>query len=334
MSKILKNTTGSAIFINEIGQEVPASGQITVAEVDYLKLSSPDSVSQLDPLITSGDIVVNNGVEDLSISVGQYFIRYPDTSNSIYFSNGGDTYRDTTKTVNEALEEIRQRTVTSPEITAGVASTDIPFDENSNTFQIITGTATGVTVTLPDATLLPNGVAYEVYNSSSQPIVIRSYGGSILVTLNSDSLGTFKLEDSPNAAGSWIFTITSTTADGILSYVVTSGTLFITSSITDDLITGFSVQPASGRYSAFLSADIDISANNRIADGVFYADGVAIENTRRKVQGVSSNFQASMQSIGEITVDGTEVVDVRVAISSGTLTISQRSFILIRLGSI
>ena len=64
-----------------------------------------------------------------------------------------------------------------------------------------------------------------------------------------------------------------------------------------------------------------------------FVDGVGVTNTERRTQGVSSNFQSSQQTIGEVTVDGTEEVAVYAAVSGGSVDIKQRSLILIRLGS-
>jgi hypothetical protein len=141
------------------------------------------------------------------------------------------------------------------------------------------------------------------------------------------------LEDKTTTNGFWLLQTSSTTATGIQSFVVTSDTPFVTSNSLDDLITGFTVMPLSGRYAVWYSADIVISNNNRAAENVVYVDGVAIENTRRLTQGVGSNYEAAQNSVGEISVNGSQAVDVRVNVDAGSLTVNQRSLVLIRLGS-
>lgn len=74
---ILKNTTGSIIDISEMGVSIPASDQYLVNSTEYLQLSSTDALTELGTLITSGDIVVNNGVSDLSAIDGNNYIRFP-----------------------------------------------------------------------------------------------------------------------------------------------------------------------------------------------------------------------------------------------------------------
>jgi hypothetical protein len=91
--------------------------------------------------------------------------------------------------------------------------------------------------------------------------------------------------------------------------------------------------PVTGRYAVWFSADIDISQNNRLADCTIYNDGVAATDTKRTVQGVSSNFNSNFQTLGEVTVDGSKAIDIRVAISSGNLTVGGRTLLLIRLGA-
>jgi hypothetical protein len=65
--KILKNITGSSIFISDLGITIPTGGQIQIPLEEFGIYS--DSINLLD-FIRSGDIVVNNGVEDLDIIEG------------------------------------------------------------------------------------------------------------------------------------------------------------------------------------------------------------------------------------------------------------------------
>lgn len=77
MSKILKNTTITAVGLGVLGlPDIPANGQIEIQVFDYVLLASNDSVAYLDPLIASGDIVVNTGSTDLSAAEGKRFIRW------------------------------------------------------------------------------------------------------------------------------------------------------------------------------------------------------------------------------------------------------------------
>lgn len=72
MTRILKNTTGSPISVQDIGVTIAASGQYEFAPQDYALLQSSTDV---DAFVTSGDLVVNNGSSDLSAAEGLYYIK-------------------------------------------------------------------------------------------------------------------------------------------------------------------------------------------------------------------------------------------------------------------
>lgn len=104
MAKILKNTTGSDISLEITGVTVPASGQIEFNTEDFLELASDDSIAEISPLITSGDIVVNDGTSDLSVDDGNNFIKYPDQAENIQYDNVGSGLASTN--VKDAIDEI------------------------------------------------------------------------------------------------------------------------------------------------------------------------------------------------------------------------------------
>jgi len=72
MSKILKNNTGSPVSINDVGQTVPASSQLTIQPQDYLLYAASDDVITL---IGAATLTVNDGSNDLSISDGSKLIQ-------------------------------------------------------------------------------------------------------------------------------------------------------------------------------------------------------------------------------------------------------------------
>ena len=45
MSKILKNNTASPVNITDVGQIVPASGQLTIQPTDYLLYADSDNTN-------------------------------------------------------------------------------------------------------------------------------------------------------------------------------------------------------------------------------------------------------------------------------------------------
>lgn len=65
MSKILKNNTGSAVPLSDVGQEVPASGQLVIDPSDYnIFASSGDTIAKL----SDGTLTLNNGSVDLLLA--------------------------------------------------------------------------------------------------------------------------------------------------------------------------------------------------------------------------------------------------------------------------
>lgn len=216
--------------------------------------------------------------------------------------------------------------------TSTLNGTDL-LNVNSVTLHRIIGTATGYSVQLPDASTLKPGRRFEISNESSETILLKDGSGTTLFSIVAGSFATATLETDGSAAGNWIITIIGSAATGILSYVITSGTVFSTTSTTDIAITGFSITPVSGRYAVWYSSDITIASNNRIAQCVVYVAGSPVENTSRDNQGTGSNYVGSQNTVGEIAVNGSQSVDVRVNIDAGSLSVNQRSLVLIRLGN-
>ena len=249
----------------------------------------------------------------------------------IFFDNTGLKFNSST--VHAAIEEVRTKTTFEIETLTSSLNGNHNVTVDDSNIHIVRGTATGYSVTLPDATLLFIGRKFEVGNDSSETVLVKDNSGATIATLIAGDTALLTLETNSIAAGAWIIQTITNSATGITSYTITSTTPFSTDATTDTLITGFTVTPVQGRYYAIYSADIVISQNNRIAQTVIYKAGVAESNTRRIVQGVGSGFEATSVSVGEITVNGSQAVDVRVNVSSGSVTVNQRSLLLIRLGS-
>jgi len=259
--------------------------------------------------------------------------RVSPVATAVPFDPDGTPFRSASTDVQTALIESKDQLVTTPDSVTTSLNGTTSLDVDSKTFQNVSGSATGHSLEFPDATTVPLGSEYQVFNNSSESIEIKDGASNTLFTLVSGDFVVAKLEMDGTAAGSWITIVTSASATGILSYVITSDTNFSTSSSTDALITGFTVTPTSGRYYAIYSSDLVITNNNRVAECVIFSGGTSVENTRRTVQGVGSNFESTQSTVGEITVNGSQAVDIRVNIDSGSININQRSLVLIRLGS-
>ena len=78
MSKILKNTTVSDIELDALGYTIPASGQVNFDATEFQLLASDDVIAEMTPFLTSGDLVVNDGVQDLTLAEGLRFLVWPE----------------------------------------------------------------------------------------------------------------------------------------------------------------------------------------------------------------------------------------------------------------
>jgi hypothetical protein len=135
MSIILKNTTGSAIFLSSIGLSIPASSSVTIAVTDYLLLASVDGITEITSYINSGDIVVNDGTNDLTSSVGLNYLKYPNKAKNIRFDNSANDFDN--HVLQEAVEELDFRQlIKEPTGFPNQTDSTISFDDGTRTFTI------------------------------------------------------------------------------------------------------------------------------------------------------------------------------------------------------
>lgn len=214
---------------------------------------------------------------------------------------------------------------------ASTASGILQLTATSPSVVYITGSATGFTVKLPDATTCSVSQSYEIYNQASVPINVNDGSGASLFTLGQTSIGTVRLQINTTAAGTWISyqVFASSTASGLVNYNVTANTSFATSSTTDVQITGFSVTPIAGTYAAFFSAS---GTNTADTTSTIYLGTTAIADSVRTLTGPSGSHKITMTSMTVAQWDGVKTASVYVNTSSSTLTITGRSLILLRLG--
>jgi len=231
---------------------------------------------------------------------------------------------------------VAHRLIWEPEITATTLNGTLSLNSMSHSGQILTGTSTGYSVVLPDARTIENGFKWEIYNTTTQPVAVKDKAGTLIFSLGQSSVAYIYLQSNATLAGIWVswqILQTTTTASGIINYKVISSTIFSTSSATDTPITGLSVTPQAGTYAVWFSADASLSANNSTETFTVYRDTTPVTDSKRIAQGTSSNFKTSNTTITIASFTGSQVCSVYVSISSGTLTIGQRSLLLIRLGT-
>ena len=88
---IFKNTTGTDIGYKEFSIYIPASGQVEITPSEYPNLNNTEVITEMTTDINSGDIVINDGVNDLSSTDGLRLITH---QFKIYVKdNGSDVTR-------------------------------------------------------------------------------------------------------------------------------------------------------------------------------------------------------------------------------------------------
>jgi hypothetical protein len=96
----------------------------------------------------------------------------------------------------------------TPDFTTTSASATRTLTSANSRVQVFTGTATGQSLVLPDATTLGLGWWYDVWNLSSAPIAIKDAGGNTLASLRANGRTIIFLRDISTANGTWVLTFT------------------------------------------------------------------------------------------------------------------------------
>jgi hypothetical protein len=90
---IAKNNTGSAIFLQDLGTTIPASSNLTLT--DILTTREITQSQELKTQVTSGDVTINDGTDDLSVSNGLREISFETEWEDIENSESGWVIRET-----------------------------------------------------------------------------------------------------------------------------------------------------------------------------------------------------------------------------------------------
>jgi hypothetical protein len=115
---IVKNITGSSIFIDDLGIDVDGSGQLNLSELfDFEDISGSDD---LKILVQNGSFTINDGVDDLSVSDGMNHI-YHQTVYEDSFEDGGGV-----SLLAEQLHSVQARRTTG--LALSTSWQDIYFD--------------------------------------------------------------------------------------------------------------------------------------------------------------------------------------------------------------
>ncbi len=121
---ILKNETVSAIVLKSLGLSIPASSQIEIESTDYLLLVTTDSRTELEPYFTSGDIVLNDGVRDISATAER---EYLDSRTAF-----GNRFQNDTDRSNGFVSTNTQEAIEETALNSGSSRYAIVFSYNGN----------------------------------------------------------------------------------------------------------------------------------------------------------------------------------------------------------
>lgn len=146
--KILKNNTSSVIFLINLGLEIPANNQIIIELTDYMRLSSVDTITELTPYVNSGDIIVNDGVNDLSPASGLNFLQWPDDAQNIRFKSNPERANGfLSKNTQDAIEEAKFGGHQFNEINCGEFLTArLLYAHNSTGGQVVSSSPTTISI--------------------------------------------------------------------------------------------------------------------------------------------------------------------------------------------
>lgn len=139
--------------------------------------------------------------------------------------------------------------------------------QTSNQGYFLTGSSTE-TITLPDATSLPQDWYYTFVNTSAGAVTINSYGGSTIGTVLPATQSIFLLRTKSTGAGTW-YQISNSTSGS--SAAISFSDFSATSPLVYDGAGGYSIPQADGSTNGYLSAADWITFNNS-ASGNFITD--------------------------------------------------------------
>lgn len=213
-----------------------------------------------------------------------------------------------------------------------VSNSTLTLTISDTTVYYFTGTTTGQIVRLPVATTLQAGHVFEIWNSSTTSITVQDSTGAVIFTVFPSYYSELQLLNAATAAGVWGIQSTGVgTASGILNYKVTATAAF-TPGTTLTPVTGMTVTPLPGTYAIWFSASTRIVTNNVQTSIFLYNGASAVTDATRLVQNSVSTFSTILTTQTTATFNGTDSCTVQTSRTGGTLTMTGRSLILIRLG--
>lgn len=232
------------------------------------------------------------------------------------------------------INRITENTIiTVPTYTTVTQDGTLSLTNDSTSVHFLTGMASNFKVIFPDALTLPKGINYEIYNRTTSPISLLYPDNTLIGILSPESVSSLILQENSTSNGMYSpFSVEVNQASGISNYNASDTTPFSTNSNVYQLVDGFNITPSSGKYAIWFNCSA-VSTNNNADNFVaLYKDGVIEQPSERKAQSVSSNFEFQLQTLAIMDFDGTQELTAAIKVSTGTLTINNRTGVAIRLG--
>lgn len=235
--------------------------------------------------------------------------------------------------VQAALEHLRDHTIYGSRTQASTAAGTLTLTAADACTQFITGTAVGYNIQLPNATTLSLSTFVQLISSNTQTIQIKDGSGANLFVLAQNSIAYIYLQTNGTAAGTWVYwQIIINTASGIVNYNTISSSTFTTSSATDTPITSFTLTPQAGTYAVWFNSENSCTGAGVDNVCTIYKGGVAVADSLRHSASPAGAHTFTMSTQTIVQFDGVTACTIQVN-TSGTLSVQQRSMLLIRLGT-
>lgn len=225
------------------------------------------------------------------------------------------------KNVQQAIEETL---IPTPNVVPTTLNGTTTLTAASSLCQQFTGTASGHSLFLPNATTLTDGWIYEIWNFSSTILLIKDAGGNVLTSLRANSHTVVLLRSNATANGTWALTYTLDNGNAFgteLQYVEDNTETNTASQVTwKNKLT--LTTPASLNLGDYLlnfqfiwrSANANRNINVRLQKG-----GSDIENWQPFMSNVTENpLVAGFSRIPAISGSNTMTLDFRVGTASST----------------
>ena len=223
-------------------------------------------------------------------------------------------------------------------VSQALSASTLTLSLNSNCTQIFTGATTGQIVKLPDATGLQLGHQYELQNAGTASLVVQDGSATAIVTLSGSSTSYLTLLANSTIAGLWSFwQIVNNSPFTIIHYNVTATALFSTTATAysaSTIVTSMTATPSAGTYVVWYNGLSAMSSGYKTHYYAIFKNGTIIANSERYQDSACATAGMIDSTITDVQVNGTDVVDVRVYLDTGTaLSVTNRSLILIRIGN-